>query len=1195
MHLLRTQTQSLDEAAQAVDLEQSAADILFLSFTDSDLALVASAWEQAAGDPATRYPGLRLANLAQLRHPYSVDLQVERLAGAAKVVLIRLLGGLDYWRYGVEEWAAAARRHGFTLAVVPGDHQEDPRLDEASTLPVEDLRRIWTWFQHGGPSNAASCLGWIASRAGLPRNWREPEAVPSFSRFAPGEHAATGEAPRALVVFYRSVLMAADTAPIVALGEALAARGFAVACAAVTSLKDPSAAEGLGGLIAANKPDVVLNTTAFSGRTGDGPGVLDGADCPVLQVILAGSSREAWAGSDRGLAAADLAMNVVLPEGDGRLVTRAISFKAETARHADLEFSRMAHAPDANRIAWVTDLAAAWARLRRTPRGERKLACVLSDYPHKGGRAGYAVGLDTPASVDAMLGILAMAGYNVPERVDPQDLMQALGGGACAQPTPTPYPSSQGGGGWLASGRMTSVAAGVPNDVHGCSIDEIAPGCREPPTSQAPFPPAGRGEGWGSPGVAPEIIQIPLAVYRSWFAKLPGAFRATVSDHWGDPASDPAVVDGSLRFRVVRLGHLVVALQPERGRADGRKGDYHDTSLPPRHAYIAFYAWLREHERVHALIHLGTHGTLEWLPGKAVALDEACAPEAVLGPVPVLYPFIVNNPGEAAQAKRRLAAVTLGHLTPPLTEAGQHGAAAELEALFDEYSDAQALDARRARLLATAILDKARETGLLEEAGLSAEGEAEAVLQHLDAWLCDLKEMRIGDGLHVFGRPVDPARREATAAAIAGAAGADAASVTARLDACASAEAAALLAGLDGRFVPPGPAGAPSRGRIDVLPTGRNLATVDPRAVPTRTAWEIGRRTAEEVVARYTQDHGDWPRRIVIDLWGSASMRTGGDDLAQALALLGVRPVWDTGSARVSGFEILPPAHWGRPRIDVTLRISGLFRDVFPTQIALFDEAVRAVAVLDEDETDNPIAAAARRGETLRVFGTAPGRYGVGLGHVLQGGTWETRAELGEAFLAASGWAYGARDEGRAAPEAFRAQVAEADAFVHLQDMAEQDVLDSDAFAEHEGGFAAAAASLGAKPALYHPDTTGGAPKVRTLSETIARTLRGRAANPRWIAGQMRHGHRGAAEIAESVDNLFAFAATTDAVPSRHFDVMFDATCGNDEVRRFMMDANPQAAGAVARRFEEAARRGFWTTRRNSSAATLRDMLEALA
>jgi cobaltochelatase CobN len=490
--------------------------------------------------------------------------------------------------------------------------------------------------------------------------------------------------------------------------------------------------------------------------------------------------------------------------------------------------------------------------------------------------------------------------------------------------------------------------------------------------------------------------------------------------------------------------------------------------------------------------------------------------------------------------------------------------------LFDEYASAQSLDARRSRLLGEAILAKAEEAGLSEELGLGMDLEPMEALAKLDAWLCDLKEMRIGDGLHVLGRD-------------------------------AAHEIAAILKALDGRFIEPGPAGAPSRGRLDVLPTGRNLFTIDPRAVPTRTAWEIGSRTATEVVARYAQEHGDWPRRIVIDLWGSATMRTGGDDIAQGLALLGVRPLWDDASTRVCGFEILPLAKLDRPRVDVTLRVSGLFRDVFPAQIALFDEAVRAVAALDEDGEDNPLAEAFRaapaQGRELaaaRIFGAAPGAYGIGLTRGLAADPSLSRETLGEAYLAATSHAYGAKaaSEGVAASGAFKERVAAADAFVHVQDMAEQDVLDADAFAEHEGGFAAAAASLGAGPALYHADTSRpDRSAVRTLDEEIARVVRGRASNPRWIQGQMRHGFRGAAEIAETVDNLFAFAAMTEAVKSRHFDLVYDAVCGDETVRAFLLEANPEAARAIARRFSEAARRGFWASRRNSSATHLAEML----
>jgi cobaltochelatase CobN len=664
-------------------------------------------------------------------------------------------------------------------------------------------------------------------------------------------------------------------------------------------------------------------------------------------------------------------------------------------------------------------------------------------------------------------------------------------------------------------------------------------------------------------------VQLSLTTYRQHFARLPRAFTEAVNAAWGEPTDDADIKEGSFRLRILRAGNLIIAVQPDRGRRDARKTEYHDANLPPRHSYIAFYIWLREIACVHALIHLGTHGTLEWLPGKAVALGEDCAPEAVLGPLPVIYPFIVNDPGEAAQAKRRIAAVTIGHMTPPLTEAGLHGDSRDLETLLDEYAQAQELDPRRARKLADAIIARTRESGLAAESGLSDFDDVPAALARLDAWICDLKELRVGDGLHVFGQ-------------IDAGAYTDGLPVGDALRSCARGEIDGLLAALDGRFVPPGPAGAPSRGRLNVLPTGRNLFSIDPRAVPTRTSWEIGRQAARAFVERYMQDHGDYPRRIVLDLWGSATMRTGGDDFAQAFALIGVRPIWDHASARVSGFEIEPAAMLERPRVDVTLHISGLFRDVFPTQIALFDAAVRAVAALDEDAGMNPLVAESDAAP-LRVFGAAPGVYGIDFAEKIAANAWTTRAELGRHYLQTSSTAYGVHDEGIEAAAAFAERVKNADALVHVQDAAEIDLLSGDAFAEHEGGFFAAAEALGNAPALYHADATrSDRTIVRGLGKEIARVVRGRAANPRWIEGQMRHGYRGAAEIAEAVANLLAFAATTNVVRSHQFDLVYDATLGNESVSALLRDRNPQAAKALARTFEIARERGFWITRRNS-------------
>jgi cobaltochelatase CobN len=1120
MHILRAELRSLDETATAVDLDQSRADIVALSFTDSDLNVLAKAWEALGAQPetagATKNLSLRLASLSDLRHPYSVDLYAEKVLAHARFVIVRLLGGLDYWRYGVEELARIAKANGTQLIVVPGDPREDLRLDEVSTVDRKDLRRVWDWFQAGGVDNAAQILRFALSELGHACKILEPRAETRLGVFPRASRPAPADAPCAKILFYRSAWLAGDTEPYEALADALRAEGFRVEALFVTSLKDPEVVADLRGRLRADPPDVILNATAFSARLDDGSSVFDACDAPVFQVAVSLANEAQWRDSARGLAPSDLAMNVALPEVDGRLFAGAISFKAPEPQIGGLEYAPLLSRPHAENIAHAARLARAWARLRTTPAPEKKLAFVLSDYPGKGGHAGYAVGLDTFASVRNIGERLATEGHQLGEIPDGAEIANKLTG--------------------------------------------------------------------------PAIEFFDLARYKKHLADAPENFVASINAQWGEPEDDPACRNGRFGFAALKLGDSVVALQPDRGRRSQRKDCYHDVALAPRHAYVAFYIWLREILGVHALVHVGAHGTLEWLPGKAVALSEDCAPRAVLGALPVIYPFIVNNPGEAAQAKRRTSALALSHLTPPLVAAGAHGAVQDIEGLMDEYAEAQSLDGRRARKLAELILERAFDAGLAEEAGLDRNMSEDDALIRLDAWLCDLKEMRVGDGLHIFGAAADPQKFSALAA-LSG----DSAQALDRLKRSPKAEMDALVAALNGRRVAPGPGGAPARGRIDVLPTGRNLYAVDPRSVPTRTAWDLGQRAADAFLARYVQDHGDWPENVVFDLWGSAAVRTGGEDLAQAFALIGARPLWDHVSNRVSGFEVLEIAALGRPRVDVTLRISGLFRDIFPEQIALYDAAVKAIMARDDEGDDNPLSQAARRDNARsRVFGAAPGVYGTGVARRALAEDFSSREDLGAAYLAATGYAY----EGATArpTREFGARVAASDAFVHVQDMPGQDVLDSDAFADHEGGFAAAAESAGAKATLYHLDATNPHdPKARTLAEELARTLRARAANPRWIAGQMRHGFRGAAEIAESVDNLFAFAATTKVVADRHFDLLFDAVCGEQEVRDFLVEANPQAANAIAERFASALQRGFWRTRRNSVAPWLSELQDLAA
>jgi cobaltochelatase CobN len=1068
MHLLVRETRSLDEAAPAVDLGHGPADIVILSFSDADLGALASG--------GSRVPTMALASLARLRHPLSVDLYLEQTVAHARCVVIRLLGGLDYWRYGAEEAAALCRARGIPLALLPGDGGDDPALAALSTVPPAAYARLDLCFRHGGAANMARVLALAAHLAGLgPDDGAVPTPMPQHGVDSLD---LTG-APLAVIVFYRSHLLSGDVAPVAALAAALRARGLAVGTIFAGSLKTLETAAYVARTLAAWRPAVVLNATGFSARMAEAS-PLDAAGVPVLQLVLAGSSREAWQASSRGLSPADLAMQVVLPELDGRLLTGAISFKAETQPDPALRYARTLHQPDPDGIALAADRAAAWARLAGAPRAERRVAIILSDYPAVGGQRGHAVGLDSFASLTAITSLLRDAGY------------------AC--------------------------------DVADAALCEAVP---------TPF--------------------LALAEYCRLFATLPAALQTAATARWGDPADDAGLADGYFTLRHIRLGHVTALLQPDRGDTLDRRDAYHDADLPPRHGYIALYLWLQGW--AHAMIHLGTHGSLEWLPGKAAALSSVCWPRALLGGLPVIYPFIVNNPGEAAAAKRRLGAITIGHLTPPLRPAGLHDEAARLERLIDEYATADGLDRRRSAMLRDQILDRADSAGLLAESGVAP--DADDALARLDAYLCDVKDLQIRDGLHVYGQAPDPTRRALMAASPV-------------IEACAPAERAALLAALDGRFVQPGPAGAPSAGRMDVLPTGRNLTSIDPRAIPTRAALALAEPVAAELLRRHRQDHGDWPRSVVLNVWGSATMRTGGEDLALALVLLGARPVWDEASARMNGFEVLPLALLDRPRVDVTLRISGLFRDAFAAQITLFDSVVQAIAARDEAPDWNPLAGQ----PGPRIFGPPAGQYGAAVGHQVERGAWQTRAELGATWLAASSGRYGVNQDGTPDPEALAGRLRGADAFVHQQDHAETDLLDSTEYPAHLGGFAAAAADLGADPALYHVDG-----RTRMVAEQIARVVRGRAANPRWIAGMLPHGYRGAAEIARTVEALHAYAATLPDRFDRQFDLLFDATLGAPEIDSFLQRENPAARAAMAARFAEARARGLWHPVRNAVGA----------
>jgi cobaltochelatase CobN len=1106
MHLLASTLTSFDDLVEAVDLRQSPGDIAILSFADSDLSGLAAAWSAQR----TVLPTVRLANLRDLRHPMSVDLWIDRVGKHAKVILVRLLGGLDWWRYGVEQLSALARERGIALALLPGEDRDDPRLGEASTVPADELNMLLRFFREGGPENLSALLRRLARHSGCVIETREPRPVPRAAGYLPDEGAVDLDRltssflcgrPRIAIIFYRAMLLAADTAPIDALCRALAERGLAPAPLVVPSLKDRAAAEFMRCALARIKPAIIVTATAFAAAAATGePTPFDDIDVPVLQAVIATTRRSAWSQSPRGLGPADLAMHVLLPEVDGRVLQGVIAFKGPFPTQEDLCFTAFGSLPEADRVAILADRIAALVELQTKPRTKRRVAILLPDYPGAPGRSGYAVGLDVPASVVELLSDMKRANYAV------------------------------------AAAPQSSRAL----------LDALLN-----PSSEA---------------------ALPVDRYRELMACLPGEAIERMHAAWGDAEDDGDVQDGAFRFRARTFGNILVAFPPDRGRTTERRADYHDASLPPRHALLAFALWLRHVAKVDALIHMGAHGTFEWLPGKAVALTASCFPELMVASLPVVYPFLVSNPGEAAQAKRRIGAVTIGHLPPPLVEASLAGDAHELERLVDEYAQADGLDRRRRERLARLILEQAQQNGLATEARVDPDDTPDDALRRIDAWLCDLKDFAVKDGLHVYGREPpgvgDPAWR-----------------------ASAEAERVAILAALDVRRIAPGPAGSPARGRRDVLPTGRNLFAADARMLPTPTASDLGRLAADEVVRAYMQAHGEIPRTSVIDLWASASLRSGGEEIAQGLALMGCRPTWDQATGRVTGIEVLPTASVGRPRVDVTWRISGLFRDLFPAQIALIDAAVRAVAAREESADENPLAAARQEAgasaSITRIFGTAPGAYGAGVEDLL--GRDIDRAQVGSAYLAAASHAYGGSEgNATAAPGAFEGRVASANMLVHFAEDPTRDLLEGSEDVAFIGGFAAAASALGRAPDLVVLDTTDPArPRARSLSAALARIVRSRATNTKFIAGQLRHGPRGAAEFAETVDRLVDFAETTGAVASHFFDLLHEAYVADDAVRDFLVRENPAAAAAIAARFEAARRRGHWHPRRNDVDASL--------
>ena len=1220
MHLLAAQPGTIDDGIEPVDPGQTPADMIFISAADTELVCLS----EARTALNSRSPTLRLINMMHLKHPMSVDMHLDKCALGSKLVVARILGGVGYWKYGVEQYSARLFEAGIPFVALPGDDKPDDELWRLSTVSRDDWEALFAYFVEGGAHNISNALIYANSMLG---NGEKPEgAMPllrsgiywpglGISEFSNLKDNWISKAPIVPIIFYRALIQGGGLSPINKLVKSMLKHGLNPMPIFVTSLKDPVSVASLKYFFSHATPSLILNCTSFSTNSPNqelgfnsemNPLVMDETqNSMVFQLVLSGSSEAVWRDGTSGLSGRDIAMNVALPEVDGRILGRAISFKGEAFYDAHTQCSLATYQANGNRIEFVTKLVSSWLGLRKKNVSEKRIGLILANYPNKDGRLANGVGLDTPASTIDLMKFLSKNGYSV---------------------SSIPKTSSD---------LMDKIVSGPTNWL------------------------TDRHKRQGG-------VRFSLQKYKEVFKTLSFEVRQLIKERWGEPESDPFIDENCFALSVISFGNIVIGIQPARGYNIDPKDTYHSPDLVPPHNYLAFYFWLRNEFNCDALIHMGKHGNLEWLPGKALALSEHCFPEVALGPVPNVYPFIVNDPGEGTQAKRRSSAVIIDHLTPPLTRAETYGPLKELEALVDEYYEAAGVDPKRINHLRDEIMSLSGATGIDIDVGMDG-NDVDANLAKLDSYLCDLKEAQIRDGLHIFGSsPTERLERDLIQALVriprGKGKGQDASLIGAiaedlnlgfdplncemaehwqgpkpkvlkncssdiwrsygdtieRLEkfasklldeseeflgentllvlnyigsvvrpllrSCGRREHLGILNALNGNFIPAGPSGAPTRGRLDVLPTGRNFFSVDSRAVPTPTAWALGWKSANLLLQKHLQTNGEWPKSILITAWGTANMRTGGDDIAQAMALMGVKPKWDMANRRVIGFEILPLSILDRPRVDVTLRVSGFFRDAFPQLISLVDNAVAAVMKLDEPVDMNP-AKVSLDGSKYRVFGAKPGAYGAGLQAMIDERLWSNTNDLAEAYLAWGSYAYGNDADGIEARKAFENRLSGVEAIVQNQDNREHDLLDSDDYYQFEGGAASAVKMLqGRDRPIYHNDhSRPEKPVIRTLEEELGRVVRSRVVNPKWIEGVKRHGYKGAFEMAATVDYLFAFSATTGAVANHHFDLVYQSFIENEENYQFILENNKSALSEIINRFQEAIDRGLWRPKSNSA------------
>jgi cobaltochelatase CobN len=1279
------------EGEEAEHPPQLSGGIMLLSHADTDLLTLSKTRELLPAELK-----VNAYSLNALHSEEQMEVLLGGELGSARVIVLRVHGPLSCVP-GYDQLRARCLERGQSLVLVSGTGELSPEFSQTVNVPGDVMETATSYLCLGGIHNLAELFRFLSDRLLLTgHGYAPPAAMPEHGIYLPDidapeiedwERQANPLKPTAAVLFYRAHRMSGNTAFIDTLAQALEAQGVNALCIFTSSLKSKDAGKPVAFQWIEGRADVLISTLSFAlgdvntgkvTHAGEAVGSLERLGIPVIQAIASGMPRGAWEGSRRGLNALDTALNVAIPEFDGRIISAPISFKERGAEGGESLY--VAHQERAERVAGI---AARLAGLRRTANRDRRVAFVLTNSAAKAAQIGGAVGLDSPASLLTTLHALKSRRYTIdglPETSD--ELMQRLLGRGTYDDR---YPLDPMQAERFSRSAYHRVFSTFPASAKRRMEDY-----------------------WGEPQEQGFSVR---AAKAKTDKKLLGALAGKLASLDGEPWGD----ERDYHFAALNFGNALIALQPPRGYGVDPDAIYHTPDLPPTHHYAAFYRWLATPPSqggwgADAIVHMGKHGTLEWLPGKGVGLSDECFPDLLLGDMPLIYPFIINDPGEGSQAKRRGHAVVVDHLTPPMTSAETYGALAQLNQLVNEYYALEKLDPAKLPYLQQEIWELVQKTNLQADLDLknmlsrdhgdhkhewddelTPEGipatlaemsgnEVAHLIEDLDGYLCELGMAQIRDGLHILGQmpPLAEMLRSLTRLANERVPSLQASLATAfdfdltlllqkpgerlnevrtifaqpchtcadvlevldraaldlytmletlgfRMEVIADVQRAVLglesdevgkvlafastelvpkleqageeiehlLDALEGKYVPAGPAGAPTRGMAHILPSGRNFYAVDPRALPSQAAWRVGQQLAREAIERFRKEEGVYPEMMGLSVWGTSQMRTHGDDIAEAFALLGVEPVWNAQSRRLEGAALIPLETLGRPRIDVTLRISGFFRDAFPHLIDLFDQAVSLVIEKDEPPEQNfprkhyladlekhadlP-AEEAEAQARYRMFGAKPGAYGAGILPLIETGNWQGDEDFARAFLAWGGYAYNKDADGVDARPVFAERLKSVQVALHNQDNREHDIFDSDDYFQFHGGMVASIRALtGVQPKAYFGDSSRpDAAQVRDLREEALRVYRSRVINPKWIESIKRHGYKGGLELAATVDYIFAFDATAQIAPDFLYEGLAEHYALSQEMRDFLGASNPWALHAIAERLLEAANRELW-------------------